>query len=125
VIGIEPVRYLVAPALIGLLLMMPVLTVFADAVALLGAGLYASGSLDIDIATYLLRTLQTLEPRDLWEGLSKSVVFALLIGLIGVSTGFAVQGGAEGVGRATTRAVVRSITAIVIADMLFSFFLNR
>jgi len=92
---------------------------------LLGAGLYASGSLDIDIATYLLRTLQTLEPRDLWEGLSKSVVFALLIGLIGVSTGFAVQGGAEGVGRATTRAVVRSITAIVIADMLFSFFLNR
>ncbi len=124
-IGIEPVRYLVAPALIGLLLMMPVLTVFADAVALLGAGLYASGSLDIDIATYLLRTLQTLEPRDLWEGLSKSVVFALLIGLIGVSTGFAVQGGAEGVGRATTRAVVRSITAIVIADMLFSFFLNR
>jgi phospholipid/cholesterol/gamma-HCH transport system permease protein len=53
------------------------------------------------------------------------VVFALLIGLIGVSTGFAVQGGAEGVGRATTRAVVRSITAIVIADMLFSFFLNR
>jgi len=125
VIGIEPVRYLVAPALIGLLLMMPVLTVFADAVALLGAALYASGSLDIDIATYLLRTLQTLEPRDLWEGLSKSVVFALLIGLIGVSTGFAVQGGAEGVGRATTRAVVRSITAIVIADMLFSFFLNR
>ena len=124
VIGIEPVRYLVAPALIGLLLMMPVLTVFADAVALLGAGLYASGSLDIDIATYLLRTLQTLEPRDLWEGLSKSVVFALLIGLIGVSTGFAVQGGAEGVGRATTRAVVRSITAIVIADMLFSQSLN-
>lgn len=125
VIGIEPVRYLVAPALIALLLMMPVLTVFADLVALLGAGLYASGSLDIDLLTYLSRTLQTLEPRDLWEGLSKSVVFAVLIGLIGVSTGFAVHGGAEGVGRATTRAVVRSITAIVIADMLFSFFLNR
>jgi phospholipid/cholesterol/gamma-HCH transport system permease protein len=52
-------------------------------------------------------------------------VFAVLITLVGVSTGFSVSGGAEGVGRATTRAVVLSITAIVVADMLFSFFLNR
>ena len=79
----------------------------------------------MEVGAYLNRTLQLLEPRDLWEGLSKSVVFAVLITLIGTSTGFSVSGGAEGVGRATTRAVVLSISAIVVADMLFSFFLNR
>lgn len=125
VIGVDPVRYLVAPALLAMLVMVPVLTVFANAVAVLGAGLYASGPLDMSVGAYLARTLEMLEPRDLWEGLSKSVVFATLITLIGTSTGFGVHGGAEGVGRATTRAVVLSISAIVVADMLFSFFLNR
>jgi phospholipid/cholesterol/gamma-HCH transport system permease protein len=125
VIGIDPVRYLVAPALLAMLVMLPVLTVFANLVALTGAGLYAAGPLDMSLPAYMARTLQLLEARDLWEGLSKSVVFAVLITLIGTSTGFNVQGGAEGVGRATTRAVVRSISAIVVADMLFSFFLNR
>ncbi len=125
VLGIEPVRYLVAPALVAMLIMLPVLTMLADFVAVLGAGLYSSGSLDMSLAAYLNATMQQLTPRDLWEGLSKSVVFAALITLIGVSTGFSVSGGAEGVGRATTRAVVLSISALVVADMLFSFFLNR
>jgi phospholipid/cholesterol/gamma-HCH transport system permease protein len=125
VIGIEPVRYLVAPALIAMIVMMPMLTVLADFVAVVGAGLYSMGPLDVSLSAYLMQTLEFLEPRDLWEGLSKSVVFAVLITLIGLSTGFSVSGGAEGVGRATTRAVVASITALVIADMLFSFFLNR
>lgn len=125
VIGIEPVRYLVAPALIAMLLMLPMLTILADFVAIIGAGLYSMGPLDMTLTAYLMQTLEFLEPRDIWEGLSKSVVFAVLITLIGLSTGFGVTGGAEGVGRATTRAVVASITALVIADMLFSFFLNR
>jgi phospholipid/cholesterol/gamma-HCH transport system permease protein len=125
VIGIDPVRYLVAPALIAMIVMLPVLTVLADFVAIVGAGLYSMGPLDMTLTAYLVQTLNFLEPRDLWEGLSKSVVFAILITLIGVSTGFSVTGGAEGVGRATTRAVVASITALVVADMLFSFFLNR
>ncbi|MFA5685138.1 MAG: ABC transporter permease [Lysobacteraceae bacterium] len=125
VIGIEPVRYLVAPALIAMLVMMPTLTVLADVSALIGAGLYSAAPLQMSLDAYLIQTLEVLEPRDLWEGLSKSVVFAVLITLIGTSTGFSVTGGAEGVGRATTRAVVLSISALVVADMLFSFFLNR
>jgi len=125
VIGIDPVRYLVAPALIAMLVMVPALTVLADFVAVLGAGLYAGPQLDMPLGAYLLATLNHLEPRDIYEGLAKAGVFALLITLIGISTGFAVSGGAEGVGRATTRAVVLSISAIVVADMLFSFFLNR
>ena len=97
----------------------------ADAVALLGAGLYSMGPLDVGLAGYFTQTLELLTPRDVWEGVSKSVVFGVLITLIGTSVGFSVSGGAEGVGRATTRAVVMSISALVVADMLFSFFLNR
>jgi phospholipid/cholesterol/gamma-HCH transport system permease protein len=125
VMGIDPVRYLVAPALIAMLVMLPVLTVLSDAAAIFGAALYSAPMLDMDLQTYLAQTLTHLTPRDLYEGLSKSLVFALLITVIGVATGFSVTGGAEGVGRATTRAVVLSITAIVVADMIFSFFLNR
>lgn len=125
VLGIDPVRYLVAPALIAMLVMLPVLTILADAVAIIGAGLYAAGPLDMSLGGYVQQTVRLLEPRDLWEGLAKSGVFAVLITLIGVATGFSVSGGAEGVGRATTRAVVLSISALVVADMLFSFFLNR
>ena len=125
VIGIEPVRYLVAPALVAMLVMLPALTIFANAVAILGAALYSAPALNVTPMAYLLQTLSLLSPGDVWQGLAKSVVFALLITLIGVSTGFSVSGGAEGVGRATTRAVVLSICWIIVVDMVFSFFLNR
>jgi len=125
VIGIEPVRYLVAPALIAMVVMLPVLTVFADAVAILGAAFYSAPALNVTVQAYLLQTLSLLDPGDLWQGIGKSAVFAVLITLIGCSTGFSVTGGAEGVGRATTRAVVLSICYIIVADMIFSFYLNR
>lgn len=125
VTGIDPVRYLVAPALLAMLVMLPVLTVVADAAAILGAALYSAPALDVTPSAYLLHTMSLLSPGDLWQGLFKSLVFAVLITLIGVSTGFSVSGGAEGVGRATTRAVVLSICWIIVVDMVFSFFLNR
>lgn len=125
VMSIDPVRYLVAPALIAMLVMMPILTILADAAAILGSALYSAPMLDMSLETYLLQSIAHLTPRDLYEGLAKSVVFAVLITVIGVATGFSVTGGAEGVGRATTRAVVLSITALIVADMVFSFYLNR
>ncbi len=124
-IGIEPVRYLVAPALLAMLLMLPGLTIFASASALLGAALYSAPALDLTPTAFLLQTLDLLDPGDIGQGLAKSLVFGFLITLIGVSTGFAVSGGAEGVGRATTRAVVLSICWIIVVDMIFSFFINR
>ena len=123
--GIEPVRYLAAPALLAMLVMLPVLTVFADTVAIVGAALYSSPSLNVTPTAYLMQTMALLSTGDLWQGISKAFVFAVLITLIGVSTGFSVSGGAEGVGRATTRSVVLSICYIIVADMIFSFFLNR
>jgi phospholipid/cholesterol/gamma-HCH transport system permease protein len=125
VIGIEPVRYLVAPALVAMLVMLPALTIFANAVAIFGAALYSAPALNVTPTAYLLQTMALLSPGDVWQGLAKSVVFAVLITLIGVSTGFSVSDGAEGVGRATTRAVVVSICWIIVVDMVFSFFLNR
>jgi phospholipid/cholesterol/gamma-HCH transport system permease protein len=66
-----------------------------------------------------------LEVGDVRQGLVKSAVFALIVALVGLSNGFDVTGGAEGVGKATTRAVVLSITYIIVADMIFTFFLTR
>ncbi len=125
VIGVEPARYLVAPALLGALLMMPVLIVASDSFAILGGALFAMGPVEISLSGYVSQSLAALETWDIVQSLIKGWVFGALVVLIGVSTGFSVEGGAEGVGRATTRAVVVSICAILVADMIFSFFLNR
>ncbi len=125
VIGIAPVRYLATPPLVALLVMMPVLTVIADTVAILGGGLYSAPRLQLALPAYLQQSLQVLEVSDVAQGLLKSVVFGLLIALVGVASGFTVRGGAEGVGRATTRAVVMAISALVVADMFFTWLLNR
>jgi phospholipid/cholesterol/gamma-HCH transport system permease protein len=125
VIGVEPARYLAAPALIAAILMMPVLIVFSDVFAILGGALFSMGPVDITLGGYFAKTLAVIDTWDVSQSLIKGWVFGILIVLVGVSTGFSVEGGAEGVGRATTRAVVVSICTILIADMIFSFFLNR
>ncbi|MEJ2576415.1 MAG: ABC transporter permease [Gammaproteobacteria bacterium] len=125
VMGVEPVRYLVAPILLATLTMLPVLTILADAAAMLGGGLYSSFVLHISLTTFFERAFEVLVPYDVVQGLIKSVVFGGLIALIACSNGFSVVGGAEGLGRATTRSVVLSIAAIVVADMIFTYFLTR
>lgn len=125
VMGINPVRYLVAPPLIAMLVMLPVLTWFSDCVALLGAGLYISADLGMSFTAYLgeLREVATLG--DIAHGIGKSTLFAVLITLVGVVNGIGVTGGADGIGRVTTRAVVHAISAIVVADMVFAFLATR
>lgn len=125
VIGTDPVRHLVAPVLVAMLIMLPALTMLANTASMLGGGLYTGLALDIGLATFFDRAFDVLVPYDLMQGLIKSVVFGGLIGLIACSKGFSVEGGAEGLGRATTQSVVASIAAIVIADMIFTFFLTR
>ncbi len=125
VMGINPVRFLAAPALAAMLVMLPALTIWAAVVGLVGAGLYVSADLGMSLSAYFERLLLVVSVDDLLHGLSKSVLFALLITLISVVNGSLVTGGAEGVGRATTRSVVHSIAAIVIVDMLVAFVLTR
>ncbi len=121
VIGVSPVRFLVAPALVGLLFVLPALTMWANLVGLAAAGLFVSGSLDLSFAAFVSDTIRILTANDIIHGLGKSVLFALLIVLVGVVNGASVKGGAEGVGAATTSAVVQGIAAIIITDMLFAF----
>ena len=125
VIGIHPVRYLVAPIMLAMLLMVPTLTVLADFMGIFGGAVFSAPSLSMSIDVYLHRTLDVLVVDDIRQGLVKSVVFAVIIALVGVSNGFQVRGGAEAVGRATTRSVVLAISIIVIVDMLFTYFMNR
>ncbi len=125
VMGISPVRYLAAPVLIAMLVMVPALTVLADLMGLLGGGVLTSLELGMNLQAYGQRTVEALSAEDLSQGLVKSAVFAGIIALVGVSNGFQVGSGAEGVGRATTRSVVLATSFIVIADMIFTYFLNR
>lgn len=125
VMGIHPVRFLVAPAFVGMLVMIPALTWYANILGLLGAGLYISAELGISMAAYVAELRSVLSVSDVAHGLGKSVLFAVLITLVGVINGVSVTGGAEGIGRMTTRAVVQAISAIVITDMLFAFMVTR
>ncbi len=125
VMGINPVRFLVVPSMLAMLIMVPALTFFADLVGLFAAGLYVAADLGLTLAAYTDQTLEILSVDDLMHGLGKSAIFAVLIAVIGVVNGASVTGGAEGVGRVTTRSVVQSIMAIVITDMLFAFVVTR
>lgn len=125
VMGISPVRYLVVPALVAMTVMVPCLTVWADIVALLGAGLYVSGELGMSLGAYVGQVVDSVKTNDVWHGVGKSVIFAGLITIVGVVNGVSVTGGAEGVGRMTTRSVVHAISAIVITDMIFVFMVTR
>lgn len=125
VMGISPVRYLVVPALVAMTVMLPCLTIWADAVALLGAGLYVSGELGMSLGAYVSQVIDSVKTNDVWHGLGKSIIFAVLIAIVGVVNGASVTGGAEGVGRMTTRSVVHAISAIVITDMIFVFMVTR
>lgn len=125
VMGINPVRYLVSPVMLAMLIMVPALTVLANFAGMLGGAVYCAIELGLSYSAYFDQSVNVLEPDDLWQGLTKSVVFGVIITLVGVSNGFSVSGGAEGVGRATTRSVVLCISYIVLADMVFTYFLNR
>lgn len=125
VIGINPVRYLVSPVLLAMLIIVPVLTLLGDLMGILGGGVYVALELQTSLDIYLHRTLEVLTVEDLRQGLIKSVVFAVIIALIGVSNGFQARGGAEGVGLSTTRSVVLAISFIVLSDMVFTYFLNH
>jgi phospholipid/cholesterol/gamma-HCH transport system permease protein len=118
VMGIDPTSMLVVPRLVALMLAMPCLTVFADAIGILGGMLVGVGMLGIGLGTYVEGTLDALVLQDIYTGLVKAVAFAAIIGLVGCHQGLSTRGGAEQVGRATTAAVVRSIVLVIVADLV-------
>jgi phospholipid/cholesterol/gamma-HCH transport system permease protein len=125
VMGINPIRFLVVPSLVAMVVMLPALVLWASFLALLGAGLYITAELGIGMGAYIDQTIAYLDVGDLMHGLAKSVIFAVLITIVAVVNGASVRGGAEGVGRATTSSVVHAISAIVVTDMIFVYVATR
>ncbi|MBD3425732.1 MAG: MlaE family lipid ABC transporter permease subunit [Candidatus Omnitrophica bacterium] len=112
----NPIQYLVVPRFLALLVMVPLLTIFADFFGIVGGYLIGVGKLDITHAMYVKMTWDPLKLKDVTTGLIKSVTFAVVICLISCFEGFNTKAGAEGVGRATTSAVVRSFILIIVFD---------
>lgn len=118
--GINEIRFLVVPRVYAITLTQPSLTLMAMFIGVIGGFLIGVLYLDLSAAAYLQQTIRSLTISDLSTGLSKSLVFAWIIALIGCHCGLRITGGAEGVGRATTTSVVASIFSIIVADSIFT-----
>jgi len=118
--GFPPLEFLVLPRLLALLVSMPLLCVFADALGILGGFVIGAGLFDISAPLYLNQSLAMLSLADFLLGVFKSLVFAVLIGLIGCHYGLSCGRNAQAVGQATTRAVVSIIVALVVSDALIT-----
>ncbi len=116
--SLDPVRYIVLPRFLGLTLMMPVLTAFALTIAVLGAFLVSNYFLDITSQVFFNSVRDFFQIGDLVGGLIKSVIFGMMIALIGCYKGLNTSGGAKGVGEATIAAFVISAVAILVSDFL-------
>jgi phospholipid/cholesterol/gamma-HCH transport system permease protein len=121
---IDPMDYLVLPRLMALVIMMPLLTLYADFLGILGGMAVGVAMLDLGVLAYYLQTLESVSLNDFLVGLGKSVVFGILVSLIGCMRGIQAGNSARAVGEAATRAVVTCIVAIVVADAAITVLLT-
>ncbi len=118
--GINPVRFLVTPKLIALMIMLPCLTLFSDFIGILGGLILSNVALDISPSGYFQQTISSLLVKDVVTGLVKAWAFGVVITIVGSYQGFKVEGGAEEVGRRTTASVVASIFLVIVFDLFFT-----
>ncbi len=116
----SPIKYLVVPRFLALMLMLPLLTLYANAIGIFGGYAMCVYKLGITSGMYLNITFDAILYKDLFTGLFKSIFFGMIIAISSCYQGLKVTGGAEGVGRATTDAVVNSFILIIIADCFFT-----
>lgn len=122
-LGTDPLRKLVSPRLYATLITLPALTILADFLGMLGGYVISSTVAKLTSAEYWTTAYQSLTLRDLTQGLIKPVIFAIVISLVGCYFGLTTEGGTEGVGRATTRAVVFATVLIILIDFFITQFL--
>jgi phospholipid/cholesterol/gamma-HCH transport system permease protein len=118
--ALEPVRFLVAPKFLAMILMMPCLTTWADFMGVLGGGAFGVSEAGFTWSTYIKASVDALQMRDLMNGLVKALMFGLVITSVGCLEGFSTGLGSEQVGRSTTSAVVKSIFLVVVVDLVFT-----
>lgn len=123
--GITPVDLLVLPKLFALVIVLPLLTVFADLMGLLGGMVMAGGLLEVSYQSFIERLGQSIEIKDYLVGIGKAPVFAAIIASVGCYQGFQVSGSAESVGKHTTMSVVQAIFLVIVVDALFSIIFSK
>ena len=121
--GINPVRFLVVPRVVAAIIMLPIITIYGDAIAVFGGYVVAVTSIGVSSHTFITAVKDFFYVRDVLSGLIKAVFFGGIIGTMGCYSGFQTEGGAEGVGRATTNAVVSSCVLVLVLDYLLANFL--
>lgn len=125
VMGLNPNQMLVIPRILGLVIALPILTIFADIAGIAGGALIAVGTMGISGLQFVERVAYSTDLADFYVGLSKAPVFALLIATVGTLRGMQVKSSAEELGLKTTMAVVQSIFMIIVADALFATLFTR
>jgi phospholipid/cholesterol/gamma-HCH transport system permease protein len=123
-LGISSVHFLVLPRMLAMLLMMPLLTLYANALGILGGMAVALGLLSISPTAYWVEMLTIVDMSDLSVGVIKGVAFGFIVGLAGCLRGLQADRSAVGVGQAATSAVVTAILLIIIADAIFAVIFN-
>ncbi|MDP3919680.1 MAG: ABC transporter permease [Candidatus Omnitrophota bacterium] len=119
-LAVDPIRYLVVPRFLAAFLMLFVLTIYADVIGMLGGYVISVFKLGSSHYQYLSRSIDALAVKDVITGLVKAFFFGGIIAIVGCHFGFHASGGAEGVGRATTLAVVTALVLIIASDALFT-----
>ena len=119
-LAVNPVHYLIVPRLTATLIMLPVLTIFADVIGFTGAYVVSVFILDINSGLFLDTTRRILVVSDVISGISKSFFFAVIIAMVGCYCGFKTKGGATGVGRSALVSVVTSCIIIFILDYILT-----
>jgi len=119
-LGIAPIDLLVLPKILALVIALPLLTVFADVLGVFGGMIMARAQLGVGFGEFLDRFVKAVSITAYMVGIGKAPVFAAIIAVVGCFQGFRTQGGADSVGRQTTRSVVQSIFLVIVADALFS-----
>jgi phospholipid/cholesterol/gamma-HCH transport system permease protein len=120
VMAINPIQYLVVPRFLAMLIMLPALTIFGNYIGVLGGWAVCRFALNFNTAGYIMRALESADTWDLYSGMIKSVVFAWIVITIACNAGLHVEGGAEGVGQATTSSVVQALLAMLVTNAILT-----
>jgi len=121
VMAVNPLNYLVAPRLVASVVMMPLLACIFTLAGVVAAFLIGVVLYDVDVGVFFEKIRWIVGPRHIWQGMQKAAVFGAIFSTIGCYKGFNAGGGAKGVGRATTGAVVISLVTILVADFFISY----
>ena len=121
-LGLDPMEVLVMPRIMALVLVLPLLTFYADIMGLVGGAVMATSVLDISPRQFIVQLGDAITPWAFWVGMIKAPIFAFIIAMVGCFEGLKVTSSAESVGMRTTKSVVEAIFLVIVLDAVFSIF---